>query len=125
LGLKPRDVESDSAFVTELFGFLGSSQAPYEQFFFDWRGGGLSAERAAASPSAAFYASEAFRPIADALENYEPADDVNLGHGYFARSAPRSMLIDEVEAIWAPIAERDDWSLFKSTLSEIAEMRDA
>ncbi len=125
LGLKPRDVESDGGFVTTLFGFLLSSQSPYEQFFFDWRGGVLSAERAARSPSAGLYASEAFRPVADALEGFAPAEDVNLDHAYFARQTPRTMLIEEVEAIWAPIAERDDWSLFESTLSEIAQMRDA
>ena len=125
LGLKPADTESDGAFVTELFGFLSASQAPYEQFFFDWYGGALSAERAAGSPSAAFYASEAFRPIADALEGYQPADDLRLDHSYFTRRTPRTMLIEEMEAIWAPIAESDDWRLFESTLSEIAEMRDA
>ncbi|QQR36243.1 YdiU family protein [Devosia oryziradicis] len=125
LGLTPIDTESDGAFVTTLFGFLSSSQAPYEQFFFDWYGGALSAERAARSPSAAFYASEGFRPIADGLEDYLPANTVKLDHPYFARTAPRTILIDEMEAIWAPIAERDDWSLFQSTLSEIAEMRQA
>lgn len=125
LGLKPRGEEADSAFVTALFGFLSTSQAPYEQFFFDWRGGALSVERAARSPAAAFYATEAFVPIADALEGYEPADDVNLDHAYFARSEPRTMLIEEVEAIWAPIAERDDWNLFHASLAEIAEMREA
>lgn len=125
LGLKPRDVESDSAFVTALFGFLSQSQAPYEQFFFDWRGGALSAKRAAASPSAAYYAGEAFRPIADALEGYSASDNVNLDHPYFARSKPRTMLVDDVEAIWAPIAERDDWGILAQTLAEIAEMRDA
>jgi uncharacterized protein YdiU (UPF0061 family) len=125
LGLKPRDIEQDGALVTALFGFLSASQAPYEQFFFDWRGGALSAERAARSPSADHYASEAFRPVADLLEAYGPADDVNLDHAYFARARPRTMLIEEVEAIWAPIAENDDWSLFESTLSEIAQMRDA
>ncbi|WP_156458183.1 protein adenylyltransferase SelO [Devosia epidermidihirudinis] len=125
LGLKPRDVESDGAFVTELFGFLSASKAPYEQFFFDWRGGSLSAERAAGSPSAALYASELFRSVANGLEHYGPADEVNLGHPYFARRSPRTMLIDEVEAIWAPIAEADDWSLFHATLAEIAEMRQA
>ena len=36
--------------VTALFAFLHDSQAPYEQFFFDWRGGVLSAERAAREP---------------------------------------------------------------------------
>ncbi|HUH77389.1 MAG TPA: YdiU family protein, partial [Devosia sp.] len=106
LGLQPRGTEIDSAFVATLFGFLDGSKAPYEQFFFDWRGGGLSAERAARSPSSHLYASEAFRPVADALELYQPAADVNLDHPYFARTTPRTMLIDEVEAIWASIAER-------------------
>lgn len=125
LGLVPRDTESDGAFVTTLFGFLSASKAPYEQFYFDWRGGHLSAERAARSPSAAHYASEAFRPVADAMEAYAPTADVNLDHAYFARSTPRTMLIDEMEAIWAPIAEADDWSAFHSALAEIAQMRQA
>ncbi len=125
LGLKGRDVEQDGAFVTAIFGFLTASRAPYERFFFDWRGGALSAGRAARSPSAEIYASEAFRPVADLMEAYEPSDDVNLGHPYFAREKPRSMVIEEMEAIWAPIAEKDDWDLFESTLSEIAQMRDA
>lgn len=125
LGLVPRDIEADGAFVTDLFGFLAATKAPYEQFFFDWRGGGLSAERAAASPSAQFYASEAFRPVANGLEQYGPADDLSLDHPYFARQRPRTMLIEEMEAIWAPIAERDDWDLFQTTLAEIAEMRQA
>ena len=125
LGLRPNGIEADGAFVTSLFEFLGASQAHYEQFLFDWRGGGLSAERAAASPSALHYGSEAFRPIADALEAYRPSDDVNLDHAYFARRQPRSMLIDEVEAIWAPIAERDDWTALAAALAEIGQMRQA
>jgi serine/tyrosine/threonine adenylyltransferase len=125
LGLRPGEVEADSAFLTALFGFLAASQAPYEQFLFDWRGGALSAERAAAGPSASHYASEAFRPVADMLEAYGPAEDVNLGHAYFARERPRTMLIEEVEAIWAPIAEADDWSVLEKTLAEIGQMREA
>lgn len=125
LGLSSRDEDSNNAFVTALFGFLSASKAPYEQFFFDWRGGSLSAERAARSPSAEFYATDAFRPLADLLETFGPAGDVNLDHPYFAREKPRTMLIDEMEAIWAPIAERDDWALFHQTLGEIAEMREA
>ncbi|MBD8066191.1 YdiU family protein [Devosia sp. PTR5] len=125
LGLKPRGVEEDGAFVTALFGFLSASQAPYEQTFFDWCGGRASITRAAASPAAEAYAGEEFRPVADAFECYEPVDDLRLDHPYFARLRPRTMLIDEVEAIWAPIAERDDWSLFHKALAEIAQMREA
>ena len=125
LGLEPQGTELDGAFVTELFGFLAASKAPYEQFFFDWRGGVMSTDRAARSPAAAFYTSEAFRPVANALERYAPARDHNLDNSYFARSTPRTMLIEQVEAIWSPIAESDDWSLLHATLGEIGQMRQA
>jgi len=125
LGLEPKEVEQDGAFVAALFAFLAETQVPYEQFFFDWRGGALSAKRAARSPWAASYATDSFRPVADALESFLRSEDVNLEHPYFGRERPRTMLIEEVEAIWAPIAERDDWSLFHDTLGEIAQMREA
>jgi len=35
------------------------------------------------------------------------------------------MLIEEVEALWAPIAERDDWTLFHAKLEDIELMRQA
>ena len=35
------------------------------------------------------------------------------------------MLIDEVEAIWAPIAEHDDWSAFDAKLARIETARRA
>ena len=35
------------------------------------------------------------------------------------------MLIDEVEAIWAPIAEADDWSALAAKLDAIALMAEA
>lgn len=125
LGIEGRDLEQDGALVTAIFGFLSTTRAPYEQFFFDWRGGVLGSERAARSPSADFYASEAFRPVADLLELHGPSRDANLDHPYFTRPRPRTMLIHEVEAIWAPIAEHDEWSLFHQTLEDIALMREA
>ena len=35
------------------------------------------------------------------------------------------MLIDEVEALWEPIADGDDWSAFDAKLADIALMREA
>jgi hypothetical protein len=35
------------------------------------------------------------------------------------------LVIDEVEALWAAIAEHDDWSLFEGKLAAIAAMREA
>jgi uncharacterized protein YdiU (UPF0061 family) len=124
-GLASRGDEADSELVTKVFEFLHASQAPYEKFFFDWRGGGLSADRAAASPSAPHYASEGFAPLHRLIEAHEPAPGVALDHPYFTRERPRSMLIEEMEALWAPIAASDDWSAFGVALAEIEQMRQA
>ena len=35
------------------------------------------------------------------------------------------MLIDEMEALFAPIAARDDWGALEEKLADIAEMRAA
>lgn len=125
LALTALGPEPDLAFCAAIFEFLGASQAPYEQFFFDWRGGRLSATRAANSPSAMHYAAETFAPLRAMIEARVPAAHANLDHPYFARSVPRTMLIGEMEALWAPIAEHDDWSAFHATLAEIDEMREA
>jgi hypothetical protein len=126
LGLATAGEERDAALVRALYQFLLDSQAPLDQVFFDWRGGGLSADRAARSPIAATYAGEAFAPLRALLLHHPAAPDSNLDHPYFAeRTAPCAMLIDEVEAIWAPIAEADDWSRFHAKIAEIALMAEA
>ena len=123
LGLQSLGIEADSTLVQEVFNFLHETQMPYEQFFFDWRGGDGS--RAMRSPAAAHYRSPSFETLAGLLAAHPRADDANLDHPYFAREAPRTMLIDEMEALWAPIAERDDWAPLHAALDEIEEMRQA
>ena len=125
LGLASRGDAADAELVVRIFGFLNESQMGYEQFWFDWRGGRASAARAERSPAAAAYAGPAFAPLREALDAHEPAPGVNLDHPYFARATPRTMLIEEMEALWAPIAEADDWSAFHAALAEIDQMRAA
>jgi uncharacterized protein YdiU (UPF0061 family) len=125
LGLEPRGYEQDGALSKALWTFLHETRAPFEQTFFDWYGGSLSARRAEASPSAGLYAHESFQSVRSALASYEPQEGVNLDHPYFTRTVPCTMLIDEVEAIWAPIAAEDDWSAFSANLDNILEMAEA
>jgi hypothetical protein len=60
-----------------------------------------------------------------ALAPFTSAPGLRLDHAYFARLTPCTMIIDEVEAIWAPIAEADDWSRFEDKLRDIDQMREA
>jgi uncharacterized protein YdiU (UPF0061 family) len=120
-----RTGESDFAFVGDFLSWMTQTRAPYEQVFFDWFCGSVSADRAAKSPATEFYEQESFTGVRNALSAFAPARPERLGHDYFSRSAPVTMLIDEVEAIWAPIAENDDWSRFNARLADIAAMREA
>ncbi|MEK4034109.1 YdiU family protein [Methylocystis sp. IM3] len=125
LALTPAGEDADARLSKAFTDFLLASRAPFEQAFFDWRGGLASAARAKASPAADFYEAPEFGPVRDALAEHETAADARLDHPYFRRPAPCTMLIDEVEAIWSPIAEANDWSALERKLSEIADMREA
>ncbi|HEY8067148.1 MAG TPA: YdiU family protein [Methylosinus sp.] len=126
LGLLPADDPAqDAALAKSLLEFLGKTQAAFEQTFFDWRGGLASRERAAASPQAAAYDAPEFAGLRDALAAHETAPSANLDHAYFRRAIPCTMLIEEVESIWAQIAERDDWSALDDKITQIASMREA
>ena len=125
LGLEPAGEPADNDLVRSFWKFMIDSKAPFEQVFFDWYGGELSRSRAEGGVLKETYASADFRPLAEAIEGRAPAAFVDLEHPYFARQNPCTMLIDEVETIWAPIAESDDWSAFQTKLAEIRSMAEA
>lgn len=125
LALVSAGQEADARLAKAFVDFLIATRAPFEQAFFDWRGGLASTARADASASAALYQTPEFAPVRAALAEFAATPNARLDHPYFQRATPCTMLIDEVEAIWAPIAERDDWSALHAKLDEIALMRDA
>jgi uncharacterized protein YdiU (UPF0061 family) len=125
LGLAPASEENAAALAQAWWQFLHTSKAPFEQAFFDWYGGLASSVRAEAGPSAEFYAMEAFAPVRAAFAALEPANGDALKHRYFSRQRPCTMLIDEVEALWDPIAASDDWSVFEAKIAAVREMGEA
>ena len=59
--------------------------------------------------------------LAVALSDYQG----EAAHAYWSDPAPQAMLIDEVEAIWAAIAERDDWAPLHAKLAALKRMGEA
>jgi uncharacterized protein YdiU (UPF0061 family) len=123
LGLEPEGDEADAELVTAMFSYLYEEPVGYERLFFDWRGGSLSRSRALNGPAGSHYRAEAFKPLETLLLDRRPVDGLRLDHPYFLREGPRTMLIEEMEALWAPIAEADDWSALHGALDEIERMR--
>jgi uncharacterized protein YdiU (UPF0061 family) len=122
LGLEPLGYDDDQRFSSLCWDFLAASGMPYDQFFFDWFGGQLSAARAAASPAAPHYASSAFESLRSELERRTPTAPEALHKAYFQRSTPCTLIIDEVERVWSAIAERDDWAPFQQKIADIREL---
>lgn len=122
LGLAPEPGEAEDALVA-LFAFLEETQAPFEQVMFDLFA--ARRERLERSPQAELYRLEAFMPVAEKLLALPSHPQADPDHAYFRRSRPRTMLIDEMEALWTPITETDDWVPLNAALAEIDEMRAA
>jgi len=107
LGIAEGDAEEDRTLARLIVAELGRQENGIDRFFFDWRGGRVPNDSSA--------------ELVGALQpRIEPGS-----HPYWQDEAPCSLLIDEVEAIWAPIAESDDWSLFEAKLAAIRRMGDA
>jgi uncharacterized protein YdiU (UPF0061 family) len=118
LGVHPQGDETDLALVQAIETGLASRSVEIDRFFFDWAGG----RRRGASPADAAYA-EHFADLELILASYAPARTTE--HPYWSDAGPCSMHIAEVEAIWAPIAQDDDWSLFDTKIAAIRRMGEA
>lgn len=124
LGLEPENnTETDISFLQTFYGWMTECGASWPQTFFDWFAGSASQARAAASPQSSLYDTAQFAPVRAALMNRTPLRPERLGHAYFQKASPVSLVVEEVEALWAPIAETDDWSLFHAKTDHIEEAR--
>jgi serine/tyrosine/threonine adenylyltransferase len=116
LGVASRTTDEDIALVRAIETALMAQTTAIDRFFFDWRGGDLRVPDPV-------YAGEEFAAFRAAVADYAPAQD--LSHPYWGGGAPCSMHIDEVEAIWAAIVERDDWIPLEAKIAAIRRMGDA
>jgi uncharacterized protein YdiU (UPF0061 family) len=115
LGVEPAGAEEDRPLAAALIKALQSREAGIDRLFFDWRG--------ARNPGADAYPGEPFRELAALLDGRDNA--AVRAHPYWSGDAPCSMHIDEVESLWAAIAEHDDWSPLEAKVAEIRRMAEA
>ncbi|MEL6857371.1 MAG: YdiU family protein [Pseudomonadota bacterium] len=126
LGLERQaELREDLLFLQDFYGWMTSSEAHWPQTFFDWFGGRASEARAARSPQAGLYETEAFAPIRAKILARTPDRPERLQHAYFQASRPVDLIIETVEALWAPIAEHDNWAPLHAHLDHIEQARQA
>jgi uncharacterized protein YdiU (UPF0061 family) len=119
LGVVPQ--ESDGDLVDAVLTFAGRTRVGWDQLWFDLRGGPARLDQALAGPQGAAYAGEAFAPVRALLEDYRPRPAA-IAHPLWRRRSGPSLVIEQVRAIWAAIAERDDWSLLDDQVLALREL---
>jgi uncharacterized protein YdiU (UPF0061 family) len=113
IGIAPRSEADDRPLVSAMLAALRTDEAGIDRFFFDWRGGRI--------PTDEVYRTDEFGELRTLLEGRQSP----VTHPYWSDVSPCSMHIDEVESIWAAIAESDDWTPFESKIEAVRRMGDA
>jgi len=108
-------LSTDRALAAALITALQSTAETIDRVFFDWRGG--------CDPGTQAYPQSEFRELAALLDGC--TNPSARDHPYWDDGQPCSMHIEEVEAIWAAIAERDDWQPFETKIAAIRRMGEA
>jgi serine/tyrosine/threonine adenylyltransferase len=121
LGVRSQGPDADVELVNAAFRALaeGGESLGWEPFFFDWFGGEISTGRAMDGPRAELYRTETFEIFRRRLAAFEPDLPERLADPVFQRPEPETLVIDEVESLWAPIADEDDWAPFHAKLERI------
>ncbi len=105
LGVEPRGLEEDSQLVSACEKAMRDTKAQPDAFFFAHRSGkGADGE------------------LSELLSDYKP---VETEHEYWRDDAPQSMVIEEVETIWAAIDKGDDWEPLNRKIDTLRRMGDA
>ena len=112
LGVKPLDRNTDRQLIEAIERGLRTGSVALDLFFHQSFGGTILSDFG-----------DDFAPARALLACYAPRSAGD--QDYWRRDRPCSMLIDEVEAIWCAIAERDDWRPFQTKVQAIREMGSA
>ena len=83
----------------------------FDEMFADLYGG--------VRPVTPVYQSAHFAPYFAALAETEKAEHLSRSHPYFETAQNASLVIEEVERVWAPIAQDDDWTALDNKLAAI------
>lgn len=120
LNIKTSTPENIESLLAHFFQLLDQRQIPFEQGFFDLYGG-WNIDRLKKSPYWEFY--EKANDLENAFKHFEVFDTEKLKHPYFENLKPQTLLIDEIESLWATIAEHDNWNPFYEKIERIQSFR--
>lgn len=114
LNIKSAPSDDIENLLAEFFRMLEEHRLPFAKTFFDFSSRKVYSHQ----PTKDRY--EKLSPaLLRSFEKFEPADDRKVGD----HLTLNTLLIDEIEEIWKPIAAHDDWQLFNQKVAALQAMR--
>ena len=110
------DDERDAMLARRFFIAAKASDTGFDQIFHDLYGG---------VPRCVGYNDDVWTPLLDILSDARLVRPNALQHPHFEQTEAVSLTIDEVEALWAPIAAADDWQPLAEKIIAVRTMRAA
>ncbi|PZQ51306.1 MAG: YdiU family protein [Rhodovulum sulfidophilum] len=116
LGLLTPATAQSRELMHRFWGAMQETAPPFQQVFFDLLGNDPA--RIAASPLRPLYETATWAEVIEGLRELAPAPGLTAALA-IAPEAAETMVIAEVEAIWAAIAEADDWAPLAAKVAAI------
>ena len=125
LNVDPAGDEAKAArLLREFFHFQEAQPTRFEQTFFDLFKRTDDEHFWTKSPQAQLYQNtDEGRTLIKTWASFSQRDPVRGGHPALRSLQPVTLLIDEIENIWKPIDEHDDWGPYNKKLEEIRSLR--
>ncbi len=122
LGLLPKAPAETLEWTHRFWGAMQETTPPFQRVFFDLVG--LRPDRRRASPLRDLYETAVWAEVIAGLSEFPPASGLAaaLSDPYADRDAPETMVIEEVEALWAPIDRDDDWSALAGKIERLRDL---
>lgn len=117
LNLRSKTHEENQKLLALFFNHLQTHRLLFEQSFFELF------RRKEPAQTLDHLSSETGKELFKILKTFEIESTERSAHPYLKRKNPVTLLINEIEALWAPISEKNDWSHFENKLQEIRSFR--
>lgn len=119
LNLKSKTKEENSELLAAFFQMIHKSQVLFEQSMFDFN----SQKALQKTELLEKYPSEERSVLLSKIQSFEVGSSEIAKADYFQNEKPETLIIDEVEALWKPIADQDNWEDFYKKIERIQKIR--
>lgn len=119
LNLKSKSKEENSELLAAFFQMIHKSEVLFEQSIFDFN----SKKSLQKTQLLEKYPKDERTVLLKKIETFEVSSSEVAEDIYFQNEKPETLIIDEIEALWKPIADEDNWDGFYKKIDRIQKIR--